>query len=475
MLNIGFSLLHVFSDIRNFFASRKILWQDKAIATIVALSFSLSIMLKERGSLLGLLLVPLLLFYPYGSGDKKSIVKQFTSPLYLVFYAWLAVFACSLFWGMWHNNMMSPADYRHDIFIHGWFVIGRFCLLVILLAPLWWFFNRQPLTRHITIDLIALISFCVMLTMVILIEAGYLTRIWFRNDQYSENVALLFLLLLPGLIRKNVVAWLCLPLIGLLHVPLMEWRGHLFGYGTARLWTMAIFMGLFIYVLSPLWQGLTKKWRLLFWLAIVGGYAALIIILLGSGLIYKTNDPFNHPFLSFLSSLGFDVDSLKERFKFWHFIFYYIIDQPFLGHGININRYLPTLTADYHTVIFSFLPYDAVKGECFLINGCEALNQPHFVWIELLLDAGIFSPLLLFILFAMVLWYLMIQKNNQPFTRGAFCFFVSFAFCFILTNSIYAFWQFYMAAMAMLLLLTQSASNTNKSTKLKNNKKTRTS
>ncbi|MGI9461727.1 MAG: O-antigen ligase family protein [Alphaproteobacteria bacterium] len=456
----------IFFDLKNFFVDKKIIWQDKAIAVIVALSFALSIILKERGALFGLFLIPILLSYPYSIADKKIILKNLLSPIYLGFYLLLAIFAFAISWGLFHNDMISTEKYFDKIFLHGWFVIGRFLLLAIVLSVLWWFFRQKPSAVYVTIGLTALIALLVMIALVVMIEMNVLGRHWFRNDQYSQNVAILFLLLLPFLFYKNILVWLCLPFIFLLHLPVMEIDGWIVGYGTARLWTIGIFMGIILYLLLPIIKHFSKYQRVMLWAGIGLVYLFMIAMFLLGGLFYKPDDPFNHPLLSLVKFIGFDPTSIKERFKFWHFIFYYIIENPLTGYGLNINRHLLTLDSDYSTMIFSLIPYHAIKGECFYINGCAALNQPHFIWIELLLDAGILAPMVLFGLFSMVLWYLLVSNQRPYFYRGAMTFFITFAFCFILTNSFYAFWQNYIGGIAMVLLLNHN-DNVIKNRKLK--------
>ena len=456
------SFLRPYRDIKFFFTKRAIPWQDKAIALVTALSFSLAIILKERGALLGVLFIPLLLFYPYSARDKKNIIKQYASPLYLLFYALLAVFAFSILWGGNHNTIMPHDDYRRVIFYHGWWVVGRLLLLAAIVAPLLWFFNAKPMARDATMQLLMMVGIGTMLLIIVLTQLGLINngaRNVFRNDQYSQNVAILFLLILPLVFKKNMLAWLCLPLIFLLHLPMMTISGFVVGYGTARLWTVAIFMGGAMYLLLPWLLSWKKNSRIFLWGLLLLGYLLVIITLLASGLIFKPNDPYNHPLLQFLKSIDIDGHSIKERFKFWHFISYYILQHPWVGYGLNITRYLPTLSNDFMTTIFS-IPYHAIKGECFLMNGwCEALNQPHYIWIEILLDAGVLAPLLLFSFFAVGWWQLMVKHNRHPATRGALAFFTACAFCFILTNSFYAFWQTYMMAVAMVLLLSQVAKN----------------
>lgn len=456
------SLSSSLGQIKKFFTAKNILWQDKAIAVVTALSFSLAIMLKERGVLVGLLLVPLLLFYPYSARDKKNILQQFSSPLYLLLYALVAVFGFSLFWGLAHNTIMPAADYRQAIFYHGWFVLGRTLLLAAIVPSLLWFFKNKPVARDVTLDLLMLVAVLVMLTIVVLVELQLINngeRQGLRSSQYSQNAAILFLLILPLLFKKNGMAWLCLPLVLLLHLRMTTIGGVVVGYTVSRAWTLAMVIGVAIYLLIPRLITLSRNRRIMLWGALVMVYFLYIVGLWLSGVIYDTSDPYNHPLLHFLKSLGFDGNSMKERLKFWHFIDYYIFQHPFVGYGININRYLLTLTSDFSTNILG-VPYHAIAGECFLINGfCEALNQPHYIWIEILLDAGLLAPLLLFAFFARGWWQLLVQHNNHPSARAAFTFFTACVFCFIITNSFYAFWQMYMMVMGMLLLLSQTAKN----------------
>ena len=455
-LKVFNSLFCSFADLKDFFTKQDSPWQDKAIAIVVALSFSLSIVLKERGSLLGLLLVPLLLLYPYGAQGKKEIVKFFLTPPYLLFFGLLATLGFSLLWGIGHNNILPAGDYRRDIFYHGWWVIGRWWLLAMVLSPLWWFFTAKPAARGATLTLLMVVAWLTMTTIVLLVEMNMINhgnRDGFRNDQYSENVAILFLLILPLVFKKNMLAWLCLPLIFLLHLPVLTIGPMVVGYGTARLWTIALFMGTAIYLLLPWVFGLSKKIRIILWAMLLAGYLALVLGLLLAALVYDHNDPYNHPLLQFLTDISVNANSIKERLKFWHFIIYYIIDNPLVGYGLNSNRYLPTLAVDFSTNIFS-IPYHAIKGECFLIGGgCEPLNQPHYIWIELLLDAGLLAPLMLFLFFALAWWRLLVVGIHESGARAGLMFFTTCAFCFIITNSVYAFWQSYMMAMAMVLLL----------------------
>ncbi|MCX8515641.1 MAG: hypothetical protein ORN57_01420 [Alphaproteobacteria bacterium] len=437
------------AGLKNFLVDSNIAWRDRAIVIITALSFALSIIIKERGAIIALLLLPLLFFYPYGAAGWRVIIARWRSPAYLIFYGFLAVLLLSLVVNFFMGTVIARSLFIHAIFIHGIWVLGRVLLLMLVAAPLLWLWQTKPLLRTITLDLIAALSLGVMVLLIIAIETNHLTRLHFRNDQYSENVAILFLLLFPLMMAKNRLAWLCLPLIILLHAPFMTVGGWAIGYGTARLWTLALLIMPLIFFFTPWWQGWSRRARIFLFILLVILYIFTIGFLLVSGLIFHPTAEHPSLLLTLIEKIGYDSHSISERLKIWHFVGYYVAQDSWgawLGHGMNIMRYLPAVDNNFSTHILGLIPFQADAQEFVYIE------QPHFVWIELLLDGGVLALLLLLGFFAALLWLLMVNQPRHPATRASFAFFITFLLCFILTNSIYAFWQYFMGTIALLLL-----------------------